>query len=191
MRNELLGRRNSFDAGEMVVMLVKKFAVGRDPRAWLCPQRRLTASDTASVETREATTEESARFMEGGLDQTLYFVHYEKLQTSGPFLCNIIGIVHNLGEAFTAQDGTSMLAFELVSSQNEMVECMAYGWNADSSNLVEGHKVAIQTVQSRPGRNGENGRLWVFGESVIVVLEENCLLSNTRLSQITLVCGAA
>ena len=104
VRNELIGRRNSFDSGEMVVMTIKKFAVGRDPRAWLVPQRRLTASDTASVETREATTEESARFMEGGLDETLYFVHYEKLQTSGPFLCNIIGIVHNLGEAFTAQD---------------------------------------------------------------------------------------
>ena len=84
-----------------------------------------------------------------------------------------------------------MLAFELVSSQNEIVECMAYGWNADSSNLVEGHKVAIQTVQSRPGRNGENGRLWVFDDSVIVVLEENCLLPDNRLSQISLVFGAA
>ena len=63
VRNELIGRRNSFDSGEMVVMTIKKFAVGRDPRAWLVPQRRLTASDTASVETREATSEESARFM--------------------------------------------------------------------------------------------------------------------------------
>ena len=84
-----------------------------------------------------------------------------------------------------------MLAFELVSSQNEMVECMAYGWNADSSNLVEGHKVAIQTVQSRPGRNGEDGRLWIYDDSVIVVLEENCQLSSTKLSPVTLVHGAA
>ena len=36
-----------------------------------------------------------------------------------------------------------MLAFELISSQNETVECMAYGWNADSDTLVEGHKVAV------------------------------------------------
>ena len=191
VRNELRGRRNSFEANEMVVMLVKKFAVGRDPRAWLCPQRRLTASDTSSVEIREATTEESACLMEGALDETLYLEHYEKLQTPGPFLCNLIGIVHNLSDVFAAQDGTAMLAFELFSPQNEMVECKAYGWTADSNTLVEGHKVAIQTMQSRQGLKGERGRLWVYDDSVIVVLGENCLLSSTGSSPVTLTFGGA
>ena len=84
-----------------------------------------------------------------------------------------------------------MLAFELFSSQNEMVECMAYGWNADSNTLVEGHKVAIQCMQSRQGLKGESGRLWVYDDSVIVVLGENYLLSSTGSSPVTRTSGGA
>ena len=84
-----------------------------------------------------------------------------------------------------------MLAFELISSQNEMVECMAYGWNADSNSLVEGHKVAIQSMQSRQGLRGENGRLWIYDDSVVVVLRDNCPLSSTKSSPVTLMFGVA
>ena len=73
----------------------------------LCPQQRLTASDTASVEMREATTAEARRFMERVLDQKLYLTHYEKLHTPGPFVCNIIGIVNNLGDVFFIARGNA------------------------------------------------------------------------------------
>ena len=65
-----------------------------------------------------------------------------------------------------------MLVFERICSRNETVGCMACGWSADFDTLVEGHKVAIQTLQSRPGRNGENGRLWIYDGSIIVVLKK-------------------
>ena len=63
-----------------------------------------------------------------------------------------------------------MLVFERICSRNETVGCMACGWSADFDTLVEGHKVAIQSVQSRQGLHAEDGRIWSFDDSVIVVL---------------------
>ena len=83
---------------------------------------------------------------------------------------NPTGIVYNPGEVVAAQDGTATLVFERICSRNETVECMAYGWSADSDTLVEGHKVAIQSVQSRQGLRAEDGRIWSYDDSVIVVL---------------------
>ena len=80
-----------------------------------------------------------------------------------------------------------MLAFELISSQNEMNECMAYGWNADSTSLEEGHNVAIQSMQSKQGRRGENGRLWFYDDAVVAVLSEGCTVTSVRMLPVALV----
>ena len=80
-----------------------------------------------------------------------------------------------------------MLAFELISPLNEMVECMAFGWNADSTNLAQGHKVAVQGVQSRKGHRGENSRLWIYDDSVVAVLSEGCSVPAGKMSPVALV----
>ena len=73
-----------------------------------------------------------------------------------------------------------MLVYERVCSRNETVGCMACGTSADFDILVEGHRVAIPSAQSRQGLHAEDDRIWSFDVSVVVVLWDACQLSSTK-----------
>ena len=71
---------------------------------------------------------------------------------------------------YASASGALMLSFALVSQQNEKVQCMAFGINADVSFLADGNSVAILNAQSRPGLRGQRSRLWLYDEAVVAVL---------------------
>ena len=99
-----------------------------------------------------------------------FLTQYEKLRQVGPFCCNLIGIVRTPSDVFTSASGMPMLSFDLVSTQNERVQCMAFGANADPDIFEEGIEVAVQLAQSRKGRRGENSRLWIYDDAVVAML---------------------
>ena len=55
-------------------------------------------------------------------------------------------------------------------------------WN-QKDTLVEGYKVAIRSVQPRQGLHAEDGCIWSYDDSVIVVLGDTCPLSALNCLQ--------
>ena len=120
------------------------------------------------------------------MDRTLYLSTYDRLQEMGPFGCNIIGVVTESSGVYASASGALMLSFALVSLQNEKVQCMAFGTNADVSFLADGNSVAVLNAQSRPGRRGESPRLWVYDDAVVAVLATQQALPSMSPSDVVM-----
>ena len=120
------------------------------------------------------------------MTRELYITQYDKLRQMGPFCCNVIGIVSAPGGVYTSAAGVEMLSFDLVSAQNENIGCVAFGTNADPDMLIEGREVAIQLAQSKKGRYGESSRLWLYDDSLVAGLAEECSLPSSAAKEILL-----
>ena len=120
------------------------------------------------------------------MDRSLYLSTYDKLHKVGPLGCNIIGVVTESSAVYASASGAPMLSFALVSLQNEKVQCIALGINADVDLLAVGNSVAISNAESRPGRRGESGRLWLCDDSVVAVLAVQQKPPSTSSSDVVL-----
>ena len=186
VHNELLVRSPEMDGVEPVVMVVQKFTVRGDDRKQLMPYKRLTAADNADMDIRLATGPEKEEFRSATMDRTLYLSTYDRLQEMGPFGCNIIGVVTESSGVYASASGALMLSFALVSLQNEKVQCVAFGINADVGLLADGNSVAILNAQSRPGLRGQRSRLWLYDEAVVAVLAAQQALPSMPPSYVLL-----
>ena len=186
VHRETIEHASAFESGTMLVMNLRKFSVRGDDRRHLCAHKRLTASDGASVAVWEASPEEKRQFSKVAMTRELYITQYDKLRQMGPFCCNVIGIVSAPGGVYTSAAGVEMLSFDLVSAQNEKIGCVAFGTNADPDMLIEGREVAIQLAQSKKGRYGESSRLWLYDDSVVAGLAEECSLPSSAAKEILL-----
>ena len=105
------------------------------------------------------------------------------MSMSPPFFVNATGVVVAVQDQTTSQTGMAMMAFRLQDQSGRYVMCTACGRHVDNVLLEEGNKVTLFFAKALSGLGGENGSLWMFDNSHIVLWRKDCMIptGNTQV----------
>ena len=99
----------------------------------------------------------------------LYTADFGIIESPLPFQISIVGIMPNLSSLTSSRDNVTMRQFKLHDRSGKSVSCMAFGRHAENEILSEGAEVVVYFAVAQAGIRGEDGHLWIYDLSHIVL----------------------
>ena len=87
---------------------------------------------------------------------------------SPPFRCSLRGIVADVQETSSSQQGNLKKQFHLVDEMGFWILCCALGRNVQSRALVEGHEVVCYGVTGRGSVGSNPAMIYMMKDSVLI-----------------------